>query len=163
VRACWRPAEPGRRGAGRGSDGRLNADNSHGGMLFTESNFTIVDALREVAAEVGRPMAQVALAWVVQRPACPRCWSAPAGRSSWCRSTPRSTWNSPSRSSIGSMQPARLRFSILNLSSNYHVSASSATSGSSLGDELVAVGDAASGKSDPVVGRSGLTRARPTA
>jgi len=54
-----------------GSDGRLNADNPYAGMLFTESNFTIVGALREVAAEVGRPMAQVALAWVVQRPGVP--------------------------------------------------------------------------------------------
>ncbi|XYD08024.1 aldo/keto reductase [Methylobacterium sp. NMS12] len=51
-----------------GSDGRLNGDNPFGGMLFTEANFAVVDALRVVAAEVGRPMAQVALAWVARRP-----------------------------------------------------------------------------------------------
>lgn len=51
-----------------GSDGRLNGDNPYGGMLFTEANFTIVDTLRAVALEIGRPMAQVALAWVAQRP-----------------------------------------------------------------------------------------------
>jgi len=53
---------------GDGSDGRLNGDNPYGGMLFTESNFAIADELRAVAAEIGRPMAQVALAWVAARP-----------------------------------------------------------------------------------------------
>ncbi|WP_267358100.1 MULTISPECIES: aldo/keto reductase [unclassified Methylobacterium] len=51
-----------------GSDGRLNGDNPFGGMLFTEANFAVVDVLRAVAAELGRPMAQVALAWVARRP-----------------------------------------------------------------------------------------------
>ena len=51
-----------------GSDGRLNGDNPFGGMLFTEANFAIVDVLREVAAELERPMAQVALGWVARRP-----------------------------------------------------------------------------------------------
>ena len=51
-----------------GSDGRLNGDNPMGGMLFTEANFAIVDTLREVAQEVERPMAQVALNWIVKRP-----------------------------------------------------------------------------------------------
>lgn len=51
-----------------GSDGRLNGDNPFGGMLFTERNFDILDVLREVAGELGRSMAQVALAWTVQRP-----------------------------------------------------------------------------------------------
>lgn len=45
-----------------GSDGRLNGDNPYGGMLFTETNFRLVDELRVVAEEIGRPMAQVALA-----------------------------------------------------------------------------------------------------
>lgn len=54
--------------SGEGSDGRLNGDNPYGGMLFTEANFHIVDELRAVAGEVGRPMAQVALAWVASRP-----------------------------------------------------------------------------------------------
>ncbi|WP_206245151.1 aldo/keto reductase [Novosphingobium terrae] len=51
-----------------GSDGRLNGDNPYGGMLFTEGNFAIADVLRTVAAEIGRPMAQVALAWLAGRP-----------------------------------------------------------------------------------------------
>ncbi len=51
-----------------GSEGRLNGDNPFGGMLFTETNFHIVDELRTVAADIGRPMAQVALAWTVKRP-----------------------------------------------------------------------------------------------
>lgn len=51
-----------------GSDGRLNGDNPFGGMLFTERNFDVVDVLRAVAAEVDRPMAQVALAWATRRP-----------------------------------------------------------------------------------------------
>lgn len=36
-------------------------------MLFTEKNFEVVDVLRVIAAEIGRPMAQVALAWVAAR------------------------------------------------------------------------------------------------
>ncbi len=51
-----------------GSDGRLNGDNPYGGMLFTDRNFDIVDALRSVAGEIGRSMAEVALAWVAGRP-----------------------------------------------------------------------------------------------
>ncbi|MBE7219398.1 MAG: aldo/keto reductase [Caulobacteraceae bacterium] len=54
--------------SGAGSDGRLMGDNPFGGMLFTARNFDVVDVLRGVAAEVGRPMAQVALAWVAGRP-----------------------------------------------------------------------------------------------
>ncbi len=53
---------------GGGSDGRLNGDNPYGGMLFTERNFEVVDTLRSVAGEIGRPMTQVALAWVAGRP-----------------------------------------------------------------------------------------------
>ena len=47
---------------------RLDGNNPHGGMMFSERNFEILDVLREVANEIGRPMAQVALAWVVSRP-----------------------------------------------------------------------------------------------
>ncbi|PZQ45323.1 MAG: aldo/keto reductase [Rhodovulum sulfidophilum] len=54
--------------SGSGSDGRLNGENPYGGMLFTEANFRIVDTLRAVAGEIGRPMAQVALAWAAARP-----------------------------------------------------------------------------------------------
>ncbi|MEF2073016.1 aldo/keto reductase [Consotaella aegiceratis] len=50
------------------SDGRLNGDNPFGGMLFTPRNFDIVDVLRVVAEEVGRSLAEVALAWVGTRP-----------------------------------------------------------------------------------------------
>ncbi|WP_210529942.1 aldo/keto reductase [Rubellimicrobium arenae] len=48
---------------------RLSGDNPYGGMLFTERNFGIVDAVREIADEIGVPPAQVALAWVLNRPA----------------------------------------------------------------------------------------------
>ncbi|HBK46295.1 MAG TPA: aldo/keto reductase [Xanthomonadaceae bacterium] len=65
-RASRLPGDAGDAG-GDGSDGRLNGDNPFGGMLFTERNFDIVDALRGVAAETGHTMAQVALAWVAQR------------------------------------------------------------------------------------------------
>lgn len=51
-----------------GSDGRLNCENPFGGLLFTESNFDIVDVLKAVADEIGWPMAQVALTWVAGRP-----------------------------------------------------------------------------------------------
>lgn len=61
------PNKGGEAAAG-GSDGRLNGENPYGGMLFTEGNFHIVDELRAVAAEIDRPMAQVALAWIVSRP-----------------------------------------------------------------------------------------------
>jgi aryl-alcohol dehydrogenase-like predicted oxidoreductase len=53
--------------SGQKSNGRLNGDNPFGGLLFTETNFQIVDTLREIAEEIGRPMAQVALTWVVNR------------------------------------------------------------------------------------------------
>lgn len=51
-----------------GKSDRLSGDNPYGGMLFTERNFGVVDALRKVAAELGVPMAQAALAWVLSRP-----------------------------------------------------------------------------------------------
>ena len=50
-----------------GTSDRLRGDNPYGGMLFTERNFGIVDVLREVADELGVPMAQAALAWVLSR------------------------------------------------------------------------------------------------
>ena len=50
------------------SNGRLNGDNPFGGMLFTEHNFEVVDVVRQVAKEVERTMAEVALAWTIQRP-----------------------------------------------------------------------------------------------
>ncbi|MDP0930193.1 aldo/keto reductase [Paracoccus onubensis] len=47
---------------------RLNGANPYGGMLFTERNFDVVDTVREVADELGTPMAQVALSWVLRQP-----------------------------------------------------------------------------------------------
>lgn len=49
-------------------DKRLDGANPFGDTLFTERNWTIVDALRRVAGEAGHSPAQVALAWVVNRP-----------------------------------------------------------------------------------------------
>ena len=49
-------------------DKRLDGANPFGDSLFTERNWTIVDAVRKVAHEAGATPAQVALAWVVRRP-----------------------------------------------------------------------------------------------
>ncbi len=69
ARASRLPAEgAGDGGARAADDGRLDGDNPFGGMLFTERNFGIVDVLREIAGEVGRSMAEVALAWTLRRP-----------------------------------------------------------------------------------------------
>ena len=53
-----------------GGDGRLSGSNPFSGPFtkFTERNWQILAALQEVAAEVGRPAAHVALAWVVAQP-----------------------------------------------------------------------------------------------
>ncbi len=59
-------AAPGeRRPAG---DKRLDGANPFGDTLFTERNWRIVDALRQVAQEAGESCARVALAWVAGRP-----------------------------------------------------------------------------------------------
>ena len=50
------------------SGGRLSGQNPFGDTLFTDENWRTVDALREVAGEVGRSMPQVALAWLLRRP-----------------------------------------------------------------------------------------------
>lgn len=47
---------------------RLNGANPYGGMLFTDKNFDVVDVVRDVAGELGVPMVQVALAWVLGQP-----------------------------------------------------------------------------------------------
>ena len=52
----------------RPADGRLAGANPFGDSKFTERNFAVLDVLREVAAEVGRPPGQVALAWLTARP-----------------------------------------------------------------------------------------------
>ena len=53
-----------------GGEGRLSGSNPFSGpsTKFTPRNWAILDALRAVSAEVGRPPAQVALAWLAGRP-----------------------------------------------------------------------------------------------
>ena len=48
--------------------GRLSGANPFGNSKFADRNWAILEALRAVAAEHGRPPAQVALAWVLARP-----------------------------------------------------------------------------------------------
>lgn len=61
-----------REGVGPKGAGRLESMASSGNpaftKLFTERNWAIIDALRAVSREIGRPMAQVALNWVTKRP-----------------------------------------------------------------------------------------------
>ncbi len=54
--------------AGASGQGRLSGPNPFGNQMFTERNWGILDALRTVAAQVDRPLAQVALAWVSAQP-----------------------------------------------------------------------------------------------
>lgn len=48
--------------------GRLSGANPFGNSKFTDRNWTILDVANAVAAEVERPVAQVALAWTMNRP-----------------------------------------------------------------------------------------------
>lgn len=48
--------------------GRLSGPNPFGNSKFTEQNWAILNVLRSVAAELDRPMAEVALAWVIAQP-----------------------------------------------------------------------------------------------
>lgn len=48
-------------------DKRLDGANPFGDSLFTDRNWKIVDAVREVAKQMDQPSARVALAWVVER------------------------------------------------------------------------------------------------
>lgn len=50
------------------SDGRLNGANPFGDTMFTERNWGIVEVLQGVADDLGRPPAQVALAWALAQP-----------------------------------------------------------------------------------------------
>lgn len=54
--------------AGATGEGRLSGPNPFGDTLFTERNWRILEALRNVAAQAERPLAQVALAWVLAQP-----------------------------------------------------------------------------------------------
>ncbi|NHF65960.1 aldo/keto reductase [Xanthomonas hortorum] len=49
----------------RAGKGRLSGPNPLGDTKFTERNWTILEALEQVAAELSRPMAEVALAWTL--------------------------------------------------------------------------------------------------
>ncbi len=69
ARASRLPGDASSEGGPRSDDdGRLDGDNPFGGMLFTERNFDIVDVVRAVSEELGRSMAEVALAWTARRP-----------------------------------------------------------------------------------------------
>ncbi|MES2143979.1 MAG: aldo/keto reductase [Pseudomonadota bacterium] len=48
--------------------GRLSGANPFGDSKFTDRNWEILDMLVSVATEIGRPAAQVALAWAMARP-----------------------------------------------------------------------------------------------
>lgn len=47
---------------------RLDGGNPFGDSKFTARNWAILDTLRDVASEIGRPPSQVALAWTLTRP-----------------------------------------------------------------------------------------------
>ena len=49
-------------------DKRLDGDNPFGDTLFTDRNWAILDALKQVADATGETPARIALAWVVGRP-----------------------------------------------------------------------------------------------
>jgi aryl-alcohol dehydrogenase-like predicted oxidoreductase len=53
---------------GASGEGRLIGANPFGNTLFTERNWHVLDTLRTVAAQIDRPLAQVALAWVLAQP-----------------------------------------------------------------------------------------------
>ena len=48
--------------------GRLSGANPFGDSKFSDRNWSVLDVLRSVAAEIERPPAQVALAWLMGRP-----------------------------------------------------------------------------------------------
>lgn len=49
-------------------EGRLSGSNPFGDSKFTDRNWAILDTLRDVAGAMDRPVAQVALAWVLAQP-----------------------------------------------------------------------------------------------
>ncbi len=64
----YRRAEAAEVGDPAPDGGRLAGPNPFGNTKFTDRNWRVLDALRAVAAELGRPPAQVALAWTAGRP-----------------------------------------------------------------------------------------------
>jgi len=57
----------GRTNGGASGDGRLSGPNPFGNTKFTEHNWRVLEALKAVAAQLERPLAQVALAWLAQQ------------------------------------------------------------------------------------------------
>ena len=57
-----------REGTGAAGEGRLSGANPFGATKFTDRNWRVLDELKRVAAEFGRPPAEIALAWVMNRP-----------------------------------------------------------------------------------------------
>ena len=54
--------------AGASGEGRLIGSNPLGNTMFTDRNWRILDTLQKVAAQIERPLSQVALAWVSAQP-----------------------------------------------------------------------------------------------
>jgi myo-inositol catabolism protein IolS len=46
-----------------------SADSRHGGPGFEAETFAAIDAIRDICEEIGQPMEQVALAWLLRQPA----------------------------------------------------------------------------------------------
>ncbi|MBU6120854.1 aldo/keto reductase [Hymenobacter siberiensis] len=92
----WNPLAAGflarkyeREGAWVSGEGRLTGPNPFGNMKFTDHNWQVLEALRPVAADLGRPLAQVALAWRPSRPSPRSLWGPARWRScttAWWRS-----------------------------------------------------------------------------
>ncbi len=80
-----------RSATGASGEGRLTGPNPFGSSKFSDHNWAVLDTLRTVAAQLDRPLEQVALAWVAAHPASARCCWGPAVPSSckatWRRST----------------------------------------------------------------------------
>ncbi len=51
-----------------GDGGRLSGDNPFGGSKFTDRNWDVLDAVREIAKETGGSPTEIALAWVLTQP-----------------------------------------------------------------------------------------------
>ncbi|WP_433464712.1 aldo/keto reductase [Spirillospora sp. CA-128828] len=69
----WSPLARGMLAGNRERGGERKTSRSqndaYGDSLYVESDFDVVDAVREVASERGVPAAQVALAWLLANPA----------------------------------------------------------------------------------------------
>ena len=57
-----------RKDDGATGSGRLSGPNPFGNSKFTDRNWQVLEVLRGVADQLGRPLAQVALAWAVTQP-----------------------------------------------------------------------------------------------